>query len=371
LVDGKAKIFCFFEQITSSKVTYVSKPHVYGCSVHFSQQVENLNPVAARTKTNKVAFIALLTAISSFSFDRASASVFYNTETYGAYYSVSISNITSLVIARTVSAASVADLLGLAGRGIASALGSIQLAALTPPSQPATAAWSPETTASVKPAARPSIAAAPSDGGVFGSVAIPFKRLAALKRLAPSLAEMNDGTAISCSAGKCSAAATAIKASFGKTSQASLRDKMNSVNSTVNHTIRYARDIDTYKVADYWASPSETLKRQQGDCEDFAILKMAALHAEGVDLKDMAVVVLFDQKRHFYHAVLSVSAGGNHFILDNMRDEVVADSRLPDYMPLYSIAGGKGFLHGSRVGGSQMASTMPIEKVAPGEGVAF
>ena len=202
-------------------------------------------------------------------------------------------------------------------------------------------------------------------------MAIPFKRLAALKRLAPSLDEMTSGTAISCGAGKCTEAVTAVKVAFTKTSQASLRDKMNAINTTINHTIRYARDIDTYKVADYWATPSETLKRQQGDCEDLAILKMAALNAEGVDLKDMAVVVLFDQKRHFYHAVLSVSAGGNHYILDNMRDEVLADSRLPDYMPLYSIAGGKGYLHGSRVGGSQMASAMPIEKVAPGEGVAF
>jgi predicted transglutaminase-like cysteine proteinase len=333
--------------------------------------VEKLNPVTARTKTNKIAFVALISAISSFSIDRASASVLYNTELLGSTYSNNISTVAIPEMAKMSTVGVIANLIGLAGRSIVSALGSIDLAALKPSAQPAVAAWSPETTASVKPATRPSISSNPSDGGVFGSVAIPFKRLAALKRLAPSLEEMTDGTAISCAAGKCSAAAVAVKAAFGKTSGASLRDKMNGVNSTINHTIRYARDIDTYKVADYWASPSETLKRQQGDCEDFAILKMAALHAEGVDLKDMAVVVLFDQKRKFYHAVLSVSAGGNHFILDNMRDEVLADSRLPDYMPLYSIAGGKGYIHGSRVGGSQMASAMPIEKVAPGEGVAF
>jgi predicted transglutaminase-like cysteine proteinase len=143
--------------------------------------------------------------------------------------------------------------------------------------------------------------------------------------------------------------------------------------TSINHSIRYRRDIDTYKVADYWATPTETLSRQQGDCEDFVILKMAALHAEGVDLKDMAIVVLFDHKRHFYHAILSVSVGGRYFILDNMRDEVLADSRLPDYLPLFSIAGGKGYLHGSRTPASQaLAANMPrLEKVAPGEGVAF
>lgn len=248
---------------------------------------------------------------------------------------------------------------------------SMDVAALTQSFEPAPAGLTRENTASVNSTVQPLVAAAPTDSAVFGSVAIPFKRLAALKRLAPSLSEMNDGTAIACGAGKCSDAVVAIKAAFTRTSQASIRDKMNAVNTTINHTIGYRRDIDTYKVADYWATPGETLARQQGDCEDFAILKMAALHAEGIDLKDMAVVVLFDQRRHFYHAILSVSVNGNRFILDNMRDEVLPDTRLPDYMPLYSIAGGKGYIHGSRVGGSQMASAMPIEKVAPGEGVAF
>ncbi|CCM74783.1 conserved exported hypothetical protein [Rhizobium mesoamericanum STM3625] len=182
---------------------------------------------------------------------------------------------------------------------------------------------------------------------------------------------MTDGTAINCSAGTCSEAAATIKVAFTKISQSSIRDKLNAINVTVNHTIRYSRDIDTYKVADYWATPAETLARQQGDCEDFAILKMAALHADGVDLKEMSIVVLFDQKRHFYHAVLSVAVNGNRFILDNMRDEVLPDTKLPDYVPLYSIADGKGYLHGTRTGAKQVASAMPLEKVAPGEGVAF
>ncbi len=134
----------------------------------------------------------------------------------------------------------------------------------------------------------------------------------------------------------------AIEVAFTKTLQSSIRDKLNAVNVTINHTIRYSRDIDTYKVADYWATPAETLSRQQGDCEDFAILKMAALHAEGVDPRGhVRRRSVCDQKRHFYHAVLSVAVNGNRFILDNMRDEVLPDTKLPDYVPLYSIADGK------------------------------
>ncbi|TCU34502.1 hypothetical protein EV129_112118 [Rhizobium azibense] len=78
--------------------------------------------------------------------------------------------------------------------------------------------------------------------------------------------------------------------------------------------------------------------------------------------------MLFDQKRHFYHAVLSVAVDGNYFILDNKRDPVLPDSRLPDYQPPFSIADGKGYLHGLRAGNKQVASRMPLEKVAPGEG---
>ncbi|KRB50082.1 hypothetical protein ASE04_16030 [Rhizobium sp. Root708] len=317
-----------------------------------------------RTKIAASAFITLASAFYPFVANSTPATFLPSSTMSGGIY-LSYSSVSTVAnLSKFAGVGAIGDLLSLAGRGLAQTF----TAALT---EPAPAGWTRESAIAPKPAARPSIAAAPRDGGVFGSVAIPFKRLAALKRLAPSLEEMTDGTAISCDAGKCSNAAVVIKAAFTKTSQASIRDKMNTVNNTVNHAIRYKRDIETYKVADYWATPTETIARQQGDCEDFAILKMAALHAEGVDLKDMAIVVLFDQKRHFYHAVLSVSVEGNRFILDNMRDEVLPDTRLPDYMPLYSIAGGKGFIHGSRVGGGQMASAMPIEKVAPGEGVAF
>ncbi len=313
----------------------------------------------------KISNIAAFTfsAISlAFSPNISSASALASSQISGAMYSADIAAET----ARALTFGSVANLLSLA----TNAMDTFNVAALARSLQAEPAGWVKESAAPVQPVTRPSIAA-PMGSGAFGTVAIPFKRLAALKKFAPSLAEMTDGTAIDCNGGKCSEATTAIKVAFTKTSQASIRDKLNAVNITINHTIRYSRDIDTYKVADYWATPAETLSRQQGDCEDFAILKMAALHAEGVDLKDMSVVVLYDQKRHFYHAVLSVAVNGNRLILDNMRDEVLPDARLPDYAPLYSITDGKGYLHGTRTGDKQVASAMPLEKVAPGEGVAF
>lgn len=208
---------------------------------------------------------------------------------------------------------------------------------------------------------------------VFDTVAFPLKRLGALKKFSPSFSQITDGSAWNCEAKNCNAATLSIKASYSRVAQSSLRDKLNDINATVNGSIRYSRDADTYKMTDSWAKPSETLKRQTGDCEDFAILKMAALHAGGVSLEDMAIVVLYDQKRRFYHAILSVSAGDRYYILDNMQNAVVTDDQLTDYLPLYSILNGRGYFHGLPASRSKQiaGNVLPFEKVAPGEGSAL
>ncbi|RAX38175.1 transglutaminase-like cysteine peptidase [Rhizobium tropici] len=218
----------------------------------------------------------------------------------------------------------------------------------------------------VRPA-KPS--SAPLGDSVFGTVAIPFKHLAALNNFAGPLAEIRSGKSLDCGTGGCNAAETVIAAAETKITGASIRDKINTINYTVNHAIRYASDMETYHVADYWAKPSEALSHQRGDCEDYAILKMAALYKAGVDLDHMTLVVLFDQQRHFYHAVLSVSVNGNNLILDNMRDEVLSDKRIAEYLPLYSIVADRGYLHGSRDPHAQaVAAAVPLAKVVPGEG---
>lgn len=319
-----------------------------------------------RTTKTKIlaAFISIL-PIQLFSSMPAEAAPLPSVQFGAAPYASVVAFNTAYTMAGAGSLTGLYNLAETAYGGLSATVKRIELAALSAREQVA----SPETTASIKPDA-PAKATASNDA-VFGTVTIPFKRLAALKRFAPSLAEMDSGAAISCSAKGCTDAAQVVKAALRQTTQASIRDKLNTVNAAVNHAIRYRKDIETYQVADYWATPSETLSRQQGDCEDFAILKMAALKAEGVDMKDMSIVVLFDQKRHFYHAVLSVAVNGTYFILDNMRDQVLPDSRLPDYQPLYSITAGKGYLHGIKAGNKQVASAMPLEKVAPGEGAPY
>ncbi|MEB2848520.1 transglutaminase-like cysteine peptidase [Endobacterium cereale] len=219
----------------------------------------------------------------------------------------------------------------------------------------------------IKPAHIPTEIRRGPAAAAFDTVAVPFKRLAALKNLAPSLDEMNKGTALACRSRDCAAAVTTIK--LAGTTQLSLRDKLNAVNAAVNKAITYRSDMETNGVADYWATPSETLARGQGDCEDFAILKMAALRAQGIDPEALSIVALFDQKRRLYHAVLSVEISGRHFILDNVRNQVLQDTQLPNYVALYSIRDGKGFLHGSQRQKQMASAITSLEKIAPGAGM--
>ncbi len=202
---------------------------------------------------------------------------------------------------------------------------------------------------------------------VFGSVAIPFKKLGALKKAAPVFAEIAKGAALSCRGENCLEVKAMVQKTAAGSGMSSIRDKLNLVNHDINRRIKYAKDIDVHGTLDRWALPSETLKLGVGDCEDYALLKMAVLESQGVSLTDMTVVILYDTKRHFYHAVLAVEVQGRHYILDNMREAVLTDAQLPDYMPLFSISNGRGFLHGMKTKGKALAMKS-FDGIAPGEG---
>ncbi|WP_244519846.1 MULTISPECIES: transglutaminase-like cysteine peptidase [unclassified Ensifer] len=149
------------------------------------------------------------------------------------------------------------------------------------------------------------------------------------------------------------------------------RHKISGINRTVNRLVRYQPDAENYGSKDYWATPAEILGRGKGDCEDYAILKMAALKAAGLPAEAMAIVVLRDVRRNFYHAVLAITTSQGHFILDNLSDEVKLDSALPNYQPLFSVSADRSWIHGVKSTGDKVASTAPLFDVMPGEGVAL
>lgn len=98
------------------------------------------------------------------------------------------------------------------------------------------------------------------------------------------------------------------------------------VNKAVNFAIRYQDDP-----ADVWQTPNDTMKSGTGDCEDYAILKYAALKSLGVDVQ---IVVGWVPQKKSYHAVAVV----NGAVLDNY---TLVRAKLNDirafFVPLYIL----------------------------------
>lgn len=87
------------------------------------------------------------------------------------------------------------------------------------------------------------------------------------------------------------------------------------VNRAVNQ-VPYIADA-----ADRWLAPGDFFARG-GDCEDYALAKMAVLQRLGVDPAAMWVLVLDDPA----HAVLLVDTAQGLVVLDNLHDDLYRPS---------------------------------------------
>jgi len=149
----------------------------------------------------------------------------------------------------------------------------------------------------------------------------------------------------------------------------SIDTQLRHVSASINRLVAYRTDEQSHGRLDYWSTPNETLRRGGGDCEDYAILKMALLSRLGIPVTAMEIVVVKDTSRRLFHAILSVSIGGKSLILDNMTDAVEADSAKRSYAPLFSISGNANYVFGYKGGKSNlMASLADMASVAPGAG---
>ncbi|RWD99123.1 transglutaminase-like cysteine peptidase [Mesorhizobium sp.] len=202
--------------------------------------------------------------------------------------------------------------------------------------------------------------------GVFGSVALSMRNFPVAARWAPVYKAILDCT----SGSACDRDNAAFSGIIDIAGSKGFRDKLAFVNSSINRLIAYRKDSAVYGKLDYWAKPSEILEHRAGDCEDFAILKMAALLRAGIPAQSMSLVVLQDRRRKFFHAVLSVSTGSGAFILDSLSNNVAMDSDLPDYVPLYSFSTDRAWIHGSKSGARIADIAGGFATVAPGEGAS-
>ena len=117
-------------------------------------------------------------------------------------------------------------------------------------------------------------------------------------------------------------------------------ERLESVNSFFNN-LEFVDDLYLWGTEDYWATPQEMLIINGGDCEDFATSKYFTLrHLEIPDEKMRLTYVkslIFEQP----HMVLSYYRvpTAEPLILDSLVDAILAASKRPDLIPIYSFNG--------------------------------
>jgi predicted transglutaminase-like cysteine proteinase len=126
-------------------------------------------------------------------------------------------------------------------------------------------------------------------------------------------------------------------------------ERLEAVNWYVNKRVRFVDDQVRWGRPDLWSSANQTLDAGKGDCEDYAIAKLAMARRAGFADRDLYLVVLRDLVRRADHAVLVVRAGGHMYVLDNGTDELLDSESVRDYRPILTFAAGATFTHGYRV----------------------
>lgn len=117
------------------------------------------------------------------------------------------------------------------------------------------------------------------------------------------------------------------------------RALLGEINRAINLTVRPVSDQKRHG-ADVWTSPLVTLSSGQGDCEDYAIAKLALLWAAGIAESDTRLVIVHDVRAREDHALAMVRLDGRWLALDNRRFTLIDAVHLT-YQPLFVLDGDK------------------------------
>ena len=123
-----------------------------------------------------------------------------------------------------------------------------------------------------------------------------------------------------------------------------IRYEAQAISRNVNRRVLYVRDTD-----DVWQSPAVTYYSARGDCEDFVILKRAAMIAAGYDPKDVGMLVGFDKVARLYHAVLVFRGAQGWRLYDIGPDRETAQIDASYFRPAVLYLGDRQYLFGKRV----------------------
>ncbi|MBI2782673.1 MAG: sulfate adenylyltransferase [Porticoccaceae bacterium] len=102
---------------------------------------------------------------------------------------------------------------------------------------------------------------------------------------------------------------------------------------------RFVSDEELYGVADYWATPTEFIEHDAGDCEDFAIAKYFTLKAMGMDVAKLRITYVKSLTLNQAHMVLAYypTPDAEPLILDNLNLLIKPASERADLRPVYSF----------------------------------
>jgi len=115
------------------------------------------------------------------------------------------------------------------------------------------------------------------------------------------------------------------------------RARVGLINSAADLAVSPVSDEMQWGVADHWSGPFETLLSNRGDCEDYAILKYAALLEAGIPKDDVKIVILKNLFPHEDHAAVATRVDGQWLILDNRTLTLVRDTDVTRAIPEFVL----------------------------------
>ena len=137
--------------------------------------------------------------------------------------------------------------------------------------------------------------------------------------------------------GPCTAPAPALIAIIAEGVGHRGRARIGMINRAVNLAITPMSDEAQWGVPDRWSAPLETLQSSRGDCEDYAIVKYAALLGAGISESDLKIVIFKNLLPKEDHAALAAYVDGQWLILDNRTLTLVSDTDVMRAIPEYVL----------------------------------
>ena len=115
------------------------------------------------------------------------------------------------------------------------------------------------------------------------------------------------------------------------------RARVGLINRAADLAISPVSDEMQWGVADHWSDPFETLLSNRGDCEDYAILKYAALLEAGTPKNDVRIVILKNFFPNENHAAVATRVDGQWLILDDRTLTLVRDIDVARAIPEFVL----------------------------------